>query len=110
VCEACQGLWTQAGVRQGDRAGRGRHDAARHRGQPGRDGKPLRPAITWLDQRRTDIVPPIGLVVARWRSSLARVKQHHRLLPGEAEINWIKRAPAGHLGQRPTNSCCCPAT
>ena len=54
-----------------------------------KDGKPLRPAITWLDQRRTDSVPPIG----RWWGAafrLARVSGTINFFRGEAEINWIR--------------------
>jgi len=55
----------------------------------GHDGQPLRPAITWLDQRRTDTVPPIGPF---WRGAfrLARVGNTIDYFRGEAEINWIR--------------------
>ena len=54
----------------------------------GRDGKPLRPAITWLDQRRTDAVPPIG---ALWKAGfkLAGVEGTINYFRREAELNWI---------------------
>jgi sugar (pentulose or hexulose) kinase len=53
-----------------------------------RDGRPLRPAIVWLDQRRTDEVPPMsglyGLVFrALGASDLIRSFQL------ETEANWI---------------------
>ena len=89
VCRACQGLWSQPGVE------RGAVRAVAVTTQRGTvinldaQGKPLRPAITWLDQRRTDIVPPIGPF---WRSAfrLARVAGTIDFFRGEAEINWIR--------------------
>lgn len=59
-----------------------------------KDGKPLRPAITWLDQRRTDDVPPIGPL---WKAAfkLAGVEGTINYFRREAELNWIKaRQPA----------------
>ncbi|GAB2864706.1 FGGY-family carbohydrate kinase [Pseudoduganella ginsengisoli] len=55
----------------------------------GKDGKPLRPAITWLDQRRTDDVPPIGPL---WKAAfkLAGVEGTINYFRREAELNWIK--------------------
>lgn len=54
-----------------------------------RDGKPLRPAITWLDQRRTDDVPPIGPL---WKAAfkVAGVDGTINYFRREAEMNWIK--------------------
>ncbi|WP_313706913.1 FGGY-family carbohydrate kinase [Massilia sp.] len=89
VCRACQGLWSQPGV---VRAAVRAVAVTTQRGTVvnlGRDGKPLRPAITWLDQRRTDQVPPIGPF---WRAAfkLARVNGTIDYFRGEAEINWIR--------------------
>ena len=89
VCRACQGLWRQPGV---ERSAVRAVAVTTQRGTVinlGRDGKPLRPAITWLDQRRTETVPPIG---AFWRSAfkLARVSSTIDFFRGEAEINWIR--------------------
>jgi sugar (pentulose or hexulose) kinase len=89
VCQACQGLWAQPGA---DRASvQGVAVTAQRGTMVNLDaaGKPLRPAITWLDQRRTDTVPPIG----KWWElafRLARVKGTVDYFRGEAEINWIK--------------------
>ncbi|MES2325589.1 MAG: FGGY-family carbohydrate kinase [Pseudomonadota bacterium] len=89
VCEACQGLWLQPGA---DKAGVQGVAVTTQRGTVvnlDKDGKPLRPAITWLDQRRTDVVPPMG----KWWTlafRLARVKGTIDFFRGEAEINWIK--------------------
>ncbi|MES3023564.1 MAG: FGGY-family carbohydrate kinase [Pseudomonadota bacterium] len=89
VCKACQQLWLQPGA---DRSSVRGVAVTTQRGTVinlGADGKPLRPAITWLDQRRTGEVPPIGMW---WRAAfrLARVKDTIDYFRGEAEINWIK--------------------
>jgi len=89
VCRACQGLWTQPGA---ERTAVRAVAVTTQRGTVvnlGRDGQPLRPAITWLDQRRTDTVPPIGPF---WRGAfrLARVSNTIDYFRGEAEINWIR--------------------
>jgi sugar (pentulose or hexulose) kinase len=89
VCEACQGLWTQPGV---DKASVRGVAVTTQRGTVinlGKDGKPLRPAITWLDQRRTGEVPPMS---ALWGAAfrLARVHRTIDTFRGEAEINWIR--------------------
>jgi sugar (pentulose or hexulose) kinase len=89
VCRACQGLWNQPGA---NCAAVRAVAVTTQRGTVvnlGRDGQPLRPAITWLDQRRTDEVPPIGPF---WRGAfkLARVGDTIDFFRGEAEINWIR--------------------
>lgn len=88
VCAACQHLWTQAGA---DKASVQGVAITTQRGtvvNVDKDGKPLRPAITWLDQRRATEVPPIGPL---WRTAfkLARVDGTINYFRGEAEINWI---------------------
>jgi sugar (pentulose or hexulose) kinase len=89
VCAACQGLWGQPGV---DKAGVQGVAVTTQRGTVinlDADGKPLRPAITWLDQRTTSQLPPIGV----WWSAafrLARVAGTIDYFRSQAEINWIK--------------------
>ena len=89
LCQACAQLWTQPGAERARIAGVA---VTTQRGtviNVDSQGKPLRPAITWLDQRRTSVVPPIGLL---WRSAfkLARVSGTIDYFRGEAEINWIR--------------------
>ncbi len=51
-------------------------------------GRPLRPAITWLDQRKSPDLPPIpALMRAAFR--LAGVAGTVRYFQREAEMNWI---------------------
>ncbi len=88
VCAACQQLWMQPGA---DKASVQGVAITTQRGtvvNVDQDGKPLRPAITWLDQRRATDVPPIGML---WRAAfkLARVDATINYFRGEAEINWI---------------------
>jgi sugar (pentulose or hexulose) kinase len=89
VCTACQRLWQEnPGVRDTVQG----VAVTTQRGTMinlGADGQPLRPAITWLDQRRTNTVPPISLL---WQSAfkLAGVSHTINYFRGEAEANWIK--------------------
>jgi sugar (pentulose or hexulose) kinase len=53
-------------------------------------GAPLRPAIVWLDQRRTDGLPPIGgLWGAVFRAM--GVRETVARFQADAEANWIQR-------------------
>jgi sugar (pentulose or hexulose) kinase len=54
------------------------------------DGRPLRPAITWLDQRRTDGLPPIGGVTGLAFRALG-VRETVAAFQADAEVNWIRR-------------------
>ncbi|ATQ76251.1 carbohydrate kinase [Massilia violaceinigra] len=89
LCRACKQLWEQPGA---DKAAVQGVAVTTQRGtviNVGQDGKALRPAITWLDQRRTDLAPRVGMW---WNAAfrLARVKGTIDYFRGEAEINWIK--------------------
>lgn len=89
VCTACQRLWAQNAIAATSIKGVA---VTTQRGTMinlDQDGKPLRPAITWLDQRRTDEVPPISPL---WKMAfkLAGVAQTINYFRGEAEANWIK--------------------
>jgi sugar (pentulose or hexulose) kinase len=89
VCTACQRLWAESGIAKTAVKGVA---VTTQRGTVinlGKDGKPLRPAITWLDQRRTEQVPPLSLW---WRTAfkLARVAGTVNYFRAQAEINWIK--------------------
>jgi sugar (pentulose or hexulose) kinase len=54
-----------------------------------REGHPLRPAIVWLDQRRTTGLKPVG---GRWGLlfRLAGMTETVAYLQAEAEANWIR--------------------
>ncbi len=52
------------------------------------DGRPLRKAITWLDQRKSPTLPPLPFA---WRSlfALTRLTETITYFQTEAEANWI---------------------
>ncbi len=54
-----------------------------------KDGKPLRPAIVWLDQRRAEQLPPLG---GLWRTAFRAVGMAETIdhLMAEAEANWLR--------------------
>ncbi|HJV52945.1 MAG TPA: FGGY-family carbohydrate kinase [Noviherbaspirillum sp.] len=86
---ACQRLWAQNDIPKSALAGVA---VTTQRGTVinlDREGRALRPAIVWLDQRRTDRVPTINPL---WRAAfkLARVEDTINFFLGEAEANWIK--------------------
>ena len=53
------------------------------------DGQPLRPAIVWLDQRRTEGLRPVG---GLWGLAfrLSGMTETVAYLQAEAEANWIR--------------------
>jgi sugar (pentulose or hexulose) kinase len=89
VCQACQGLWRQPAISKDSIA------AVALTTQRGtvinvdQNGKPLRPAIIWLDQRRTEGLPPLG---GFWRLAFALMGATETVtyLQAEAEANWIR--------------------
>lgn len=90
VCQACQGLWRMEGVDKERVAGVA---LTTQRGtviNVDASGKPLRPAIIWLDQRRTEGLKPVG---GWWGLAFraAGVTDTIAYLQAEAEANWIQR-------------------
>ena len=89
LCDVCNGLWQQGGVDRGRIAG---VVLTTQRGtvvNVDRDGKALRPAIIWLDQRKTYGLPPVGGI---WGIlfKLSGVSGTVAYLQAEAEANWIR--------------------
>ena len=89
LSRACQRLWRHGTVEKDRIAG---VSVTTQRGtviNVDRDGKPLRPAILWLDQRKTHGLPPLG---GLWGflfrvSFLSNTIAYFR---AEAEANWIR--------------------
>jgi len=54
-----------------------------------KDAKPLRPAIVWLDQRRSDLRPSVGPL---WKSAfkLLGLTSTIEYFQAQADMNWIK--------------------
>ena len=88
VCLACQNLWEMPGVEKEKLAGVA---LTTQRGtviNVDKYGNPLRPAILWLDQRRTPGLKPVG---GLWGMlfKLAGMKETAAYLQAEAEANWL---------------------
>jgi len=89
LCDACQGLWQQQGVEKNRIAG---VSLTTQRGtviNVDKNGKPLRPAILWLDQRTTAGLPEIG---GLWGLlfKIARVSETIAGFQKKAQSNWIR--------------------
>jgi sugar (pentulose or hexulose) kinase len=88
VCEACQGLWAQ-GVDKSSLAAVALTAQRSTVINLDKNGKPLRPAIVWLDQRRTEGLKPVG---GLWGAAfaVAGASETVAYLQAEAEANWIR--------------------
>lgn len=90
VCRACQGLWQQEGVSKESIAAVALTTQRSTVINLDKDGQPLRPAIIWLDQRRTEGLPPVsGLWGFAFR--LAGASDTVAYLQAEAEVNWLQK-------------------
>ncbi len=88
LCQACQGVWRQGNYKERI-AGVSITTQRSTVINIDRNGKPLRPAMIWLDQRKTYGQPPLGGI---WGLlfKLARVSDTISYLQTEAEVNWIR--------------------
>lgn len=89
LCQACQRLWNQQSIDINRIAGVA---LTTQRGtviNVNKNGRPLRPAMLWLDQRKTYDQPPVGGI---WGLifKLARLTPTVTYLQQEAEANWIR--------------------
>lgn len=89
VCQACQGVWAGGEVRPQDIAGLALTTQRSTVINLDKNGQPLRPAIIWLDQRRTKGLPPVG---GWWGLAfrLSGMSPTVAYLQAEAESNWIR--------------------
>lgn len=89
VCQACQQLWQLPGVEKESIAGVALTTQRSTLINLDENGKPLRPAIVWLDQRRTPNLPPVkgiwGVLFA-----LSGMSETVAYLQAEAESNWVR--------------------
>ncbi len=93
ICEACQMLWQRGFVKPQAIAGL---SVTTQRGtvvNVDKQGKPLRPAITWLDQRRTTGLTPVG---GLWGLAFRAINMRKTIayFQAEAEINWLAKHEA----------------
>lgn len=88
LCNACRNLWSMEGVSREAVAGVALTTQRATMINVDRDGNPLRPAMVWLDQRRTVGLKPVrglwGLVF-----KLTRMAETIAYIQAEAEANWI---------------------
>jgi len=89
VCQACQQLWLMPGVSKEDIVGVALTTQRSTVVNVDEHGRALRPAIVWLDQRRTEGQKPIG---GLWGLGflLTGMTQTIAYLQAEAEANWIR--------------------
>ncbi len=89
VCDACQGLWEASDVEKSSVVGVALTTQRATMINVDCDGTPLRPAIVWLDQRRTDGLPPVG---GAWGLAfrLTGMRETIAYFQAEADANWIK--------------------
>lgn len=89
LCQACQRLWSEKQIDKQRIAGVSITTQRATVINVDKTGKPLRPAIIWLDQRRTEGLPPIG----GWWGLLFKLAGVSRIIANfqsEAEANWIR--------------------
>ena len=89
VCQACQEIWTMPGVSKDAIRAVALTTQRNTMINVDADGQPLRPAIVWLDQRRTEGLKPVGgLWGLAFRAS--GMTETVAYLQAEAEVNWIQ--------------------
>jgi sugar (pentulose or hexulose) kinase len=88
LCAACQQLWQETEVPKEAIAGVALTTVRNTWVNVDRQGKPLRPAIVWMDQRRTEGLPPVrGLWGAAFR--VTGMADTVAFFQAEAECNWL---------------------
>ena len=89
LCKACQQLWQLNARPKEAIAGVALTTQRATMVNVDRQGQPLRPAIVWLDQRRTEGLEPVG---GWWGLAfkLAGMTETVAYLQAEAEANWIR--------------------
>jgi len=89
LCQACRALWAMPGVSKESIAGVALTTQRSTVLNVDKNGVPLRPAIVWLDQRRTEGLRPVG---GAWGAlfRLAGMSGTVAYLQAEAEANWLQ--------------------
>ena len=89
LCTACRRLWAEQPQLRSRIAGMAVTTQRSTVVNVDRDGRPLRPAMIWLDQRRTAGQPPVG---GLWGLAfrLLRLGETIGYFQAEAEANWIR--------------------
>jgi sugar (pentulose or hexulose) kinase len=94
TCQACQQLWERLAISKEAIAGVSLTTQRSTLVNVDREGKPLRPAIVWLDQRRTQGLKPVG---GLWGLAFKVVGMTETVayLQAEAEANWLRTHQPG---------------
>jgi len=89
LCQACQQLWPRLELPKEAIAGVALTTQRATMINVDREGTPLRPAMVWLDQRRTEGLKPVG---GWWGLAfkLSNMTETVAYLQAEAEANWIR--------------------
>ena len=88
LCSACRQLWDRNGVNPKAIAGVALTTQRGTVVNVDPEGRPLRPAIIWPDQRKTRGLPPLT-GPWRWLFGLGGLSRTVNYLRSEAEANWI---------------------
>jgi sugar (pentulose or hexulose) kinase len=89
LCAACQQLWQESDIDRDSVAGVALTTQRSTLINVDQQGTPLRPAIVWPDQRRTEGLPPVG---GLWGLAfrLSGMRGTVAYLQAEAEANWLR--------------------
>ena len=100
LCRACQGLWQQKTIDKERIAGVALTTQRATVVNVDQNGKPLRPAMLWLDQRKTYGIPPVG---GLWGFifGIAGLKKNRGLSPGRGRSQLDQYLPARNLAKYP---------
>ena len=88
LCEACQGLWPQLDFPITAIKSVALTTQRTTMVNLDKDGKPLRPAIVWLDQRLEENLPSMGILDGFFK--LIGEAQTVKFFRSQAEAHWIK--------------------
>ena len=89
LCLACQKIWVYSSIDKSKIAGLAVTTQRSTVVNVDKDGKALRPAIVWLDQRRTEGLKPVGGVWG-FGFRIAKMSETAAYLQAEAEANWLR--------------------
>ena len=90
LCKACQALWPLLPVPKESISAVSVTTQRATVVPMGSDNEPLRPAISWLDQRQVDTKPALGALESALMT-LVRAKPLVDLMHSQAEANWIEQ-------------------
>jgi len=89
LCLACQKMWVDSCIDKSKIVGLAVTTQRSTVVNVDKDGKALRPAIVWMDQRRTEGLKPVG---GLWGLGfrIAKMSETAAYLQAEAEANWLR--------------------